>query len=102
MKNCFSCALDTVGPILWQVTLPGSSVPTSVGSSTASFAKVAGNVLVLPMPGDYIRAGYTGLRTIYCSHGSQQYIAQLFSPGRSVWCLYVSMHIYYTDIIVMT
>ena len=81
VRNCFSCDRDTVGSVLWQVTLPGSFIRTDVGPATAGFAEVDGNFLILPTPEDYVGPGFNGQRIIVCNG---QLASSLFSPGRSV------------------
>ena len=75
------CIRDRVTDILWQVTLPGSLVPTNVGPATAGVAEEEDEYLVLPNPENYVGPGFNGQRTIVCS---QQLRSSLFSPGKGV------------------
>ena len=67
--------------MIWQVTPPGSFIPTDVGPATAGFAEVDGNFLIIPNPEDYVGPGFIGQRRIVCS---QQLSSSLFSPDRGM------------------
>ena len=80
VKNCFGCALQSVGTVSWLVSINGDLVP----ASTVSFVETEANYLVLPMPTDYVEPGNAGRRDIICTSGNQQLEAGLISPGNSV------------------
>lgn len=102
--NCFSCALDTLGDVSWQIaTLDGRFWPPSPGDSgrfndTSSGRSVRslteqGNFLVLEMPDDYILPGMFGRRTIQCTSdvNGQTLQARLASPGKNTIAIPASL-----------
>ena len=79
--NCFSCALDTVGNVNWQVELDGDLVPVS----SSPDAVTDDNFLVIAMPDNYVQPRNSGRRDIVCNSAvnGQNLEARLASPGRS-------------------
>ena len=77
--NCFSCALDTMGNVNWQVDLDGDLVPVSLSPD----AVTDGNFLVIAMPENYVLPGTSGRRNIVCTSlaNGQIFDARLASPG---------------------
>ena len=78
--NCFSCALDTMGNVSWQLQ-DGEHVPASLSSD----AVTDGNFLVIAMPDDYVLPGTSGRRTIVCTSlvNQQTLEARLGSPSKN-------------------
>ena len=78
--NCFSCALDTNGSVIWQVELDGELVPVS----SSPDATTDDNFLVIAMPDNYVQPGTSGRRDIVCTSlvNSQNLEARLASPGK--------------------
>ena len=66
--NCFSCALDTMGSVSWQVELDGDLVPVSLSPD----AVTDGNFLVIAMPENYVLPGTSGRRSIVCTSPNGQ------------------------------
>ena len=84
VANCFSCALDTMGNVSWQlqVNMPdGEHVPVSLSPD----AVTVGNFLVIAMPDDYVLPGTSGRRTIVCTSlvNQQTLEARLGSPSKN-------------------
>ena len=82
--NCFSCALDSMGGVNWQVELDGDLVPASLSPDAAT----DGNLLVIAMPDNYIQPGTGGRRDIVCTsavNNAQNLEARLASPGEFVY-----------------
>ena len=80
VKNCFRCALETMGLITWQVILPGSPLPVDIGTMTP-FAMVDGNTLIISDPETFVLPGLSGARQIICNGVGQQIALHLISPG---------------------
>ena len=83
--NCFSCALDNMGNVNWQVNMDGDLVPVSLSPD----AVTDGNLLVIAMPDDYVLPGTAGTQDIVCIsilNGQNQLEAQLASPSKSSRC----------------
>ena len=80
--NCISCGLDTMGSVIWRISVDGILVPAS---SVPLIATVDGNSLVIAMPEDYVLPGTTGRRDIICISiiNSQELEARLASPSKS-------------------
>ena len=77
--NCFSCALDTMGSVSWQVELDGDLVPVSLSPD----AVADGNCLIVEMPDNYVLPGPSGRRNITCTSlvDGQTFEARLASLG---------------------
>ena len=58
--NCFSCALDAMGNVNWQVDLDGDLVVVTLSPD----AVAVGNFLVIAMPDNYVQPGTSGRRHI--------------------------------------
>ena len=76
--NCFSCALDSNGSVIWKITV-------TVNDGPAPFAATDRNFLVIEMPENYIQPGLSGRRSILCiSFDNGQILeARLSSPGNN-------------------
>ena len=83
--NCFSCALDTMGNVAWQVELDSNLVPATLPSVLALGIEVVGNFLVIAMPESYVLPGTAGRQDIACfsAISSQLLEARLASPSKS-------------------
>ena len=82
VANCFSCALDTMGPINWQVDLDGDLVVVTLSPD----AVAVGNFLVIAMTDSYVQPGTSGRRNIVCSLANNEALrleARLASPSKS-------------------
>ena len=79
--NCFSCALDTIGSVNWQVDTDGDLVPVSLSPD----AEADGNFLVVAMPDNYVQPGTSGRRNVKCTSvvTGQPLEARLASPSKS-------------------
>ena len=80
--NCFSCALDTMGTVQWQVTLDRELVVVTLSED----ATTVGNFLVIAMPEEYVTPGTSGTKNIVCSLVSdenQRLEATLASPSKA-------------------
>ena len=80
--NCFSCALDTMGNVNWQVDLDGDLVVVTLSPD----AVAVGNFLVIAMPDNYVQPGTSGRRNIACSLAFNDTVrleARLASPSKS-------------------
>ena len=77
--NCFSCALDSMSGIAWQVEMNGRLVP----ALSSPDAVVDGNFLIIEMPDDYVSLGPSGGRNITCTSlfDGQSFEARLTSMG---------------------
>ena len=77
--NCFSCALDSMSGIAWQVEINGRLVPVSSSPDVV----VDGNFLIIEMPDDYVPFGQSGGRNITCTSifDGQSFEARLTSMG---------------------
>ena len=64
MVNCFSCFLDTVGSVVWQVELDNGD---RVQPDLSPDAEAVGNFLVLAMPENYVEPGTAGRKYIVCT-----------------------------------
>lgn len=64
--NCFSCALDTPGPVAWLVEMDGELVQTSLSPDAVTVTKLNGSFLVIAMPDNYVLPGPSGRRIIAC------------------------------------
>ena len=80
--NCFSCALDTMGNVAWEVELDGDLVPAPLAFG---IVEVVDNFLVIAMPESYILPGTSGRRDIVCIRvlGTQSLEARLASPSKN-------------------
>ena len=80
--NCFSCALDAIGGVSWEVEVDGVLVPISTLSDD-NIIVVNGSFLIIAMPDNYVQPGTSGRRDIICiSHANGQTLdARLASPG---------------------
>ena len=83
--NCFSCALDTIGNVAWQVDLDGSLVPATSPSALAFGIEIVNNFLVITMPESYILPGTAGRQVITCGSllNFQSLEARLASPSEN-------------------
>ena len=83
--NCFSCALDTMGNVTWQVGLGGDLVPALSPLALAFSIEIVDNFLVIAMPESYVRPGTAGRQDIVCISllGSQSLEARLASPSKN-------------------
>ena len=82
--NCFSCALDTMGSVNWQVDLDDDFVAVTLSPD----AVAVGNFLVIAMPDRYVQPGTTGRQNniIVCSLANNEALrleARLASPSKS-------------------
>ena len=80
--NCFSCALDAIGGVSWEVEVDGALVPISTLPDD-NIIVVNGSFLIIAMPDNYVQPGTSGRRDIICiSHANGQTLdARLASPG---------------------
>ena len=80
--NCFSCTLDIMGSVAWQVDRDFEFVPVSVSPD----AEADGNFLVIAMPDNYVLPGTSGRQTIACISlvNLQTLEARLSSPGKNM------------------
>ena len=79
--NCFSCALDSMGSVIWQVEIDGDLVLPSVSEGTAA---TEGNFLIIAMPDNYVQPGTGGRQDIVCTSAvsGQNLEARLASPSK--------------------
>ena len=83
--NCFSCALDAMGSVNWQVDLDGDLVVVTLSPD----AVAVGNFLVIAMPDNYVQPGTSGRQDIVCSLANNDAIrleARLASPSKADYC----------------
>ena len=83
--NCFSCALDAMGQVNWQVSMNGDPVIVTISPD----AVAVGNFLVIAMPDSYVPPGTTGRQNIICSlanNEARRLEARLASPSKSIGC----------------
>ena len=78
--NCFSCALDTMGGVSWQVERDGDLVL----ATSSPDAAVDGNFLIIAMPENYVLPGTSGRRDIACTSvvNGQNLEPRLASPSK--------------------
>ena len=80
--NCFSCALDTMGNVNWQVSMDDDLVVVTLSPD----AVAVGNFLVIAMIDNYVQPGTSGRQNVVCSlanNESQRLEARLASPSKS-------------------
>ena len=80
--NCISSALDSMGNIIWQVSLDGDLIVVTLSPD----AVAVGNFLVIAMHDDYIQPGTSGRQNIVCSLATNEALtleARLASPSKS-------------------